>query len=78
MPTSKWQSWPPGQFDYARLTIGVAGVPLGDAVTSGGVRHGSGDVFGAGILTRGVLLDLAGVASWMGMVGSRPLTLITR
>lgn len=35
------------------------GVPLGDAVTMGGVRHGSSDAFGAGILTRGVLLDLA-------------------
>jgi kynurenine formamidase len=35
------------------------GVPLGDAVTTAGVRHGSSDVFGGGILTRGVLLDLA-------------------
>lgn len=35
------------------------GVPLGQAVTPGGVRHGSSDVFGAGILTRAVLLDLA-------------------
>ncbi|MEZ0362356.1 cyclase family protein [Mycobacterium sp. pUA109] len=35
------------------------GVPLGAAVTAGGVRHGSSNVFGAGILTRGVLLDLA-------------------
>jgi kynurenine formamidase len=35
------------------------GVPLGEAVSAGGVRHGSGDIFGAGILTRGVFLDLA-------------------
>ena len=35
------------------------GVPLDDAITPLGVRHGSADPFGAGILTRGVLLDLA-------------------
>lgn len=35
------------------------GVPLAEAVTQSGVRHGSADAFGAGILTRGVLLDLA-------------------
>ncbi|HEX5253184.1 MAG TPA: cyclase family protein, partial [Mycobacterium sp.] len=35
------------------------GVALGEAVTPGGIRHGSADAFGAGILTRGVLLDLA-------------------
>ncbi len=34
------------------------GVPLTDAVSPSGVRHGSADVFGAGIVTRGVLLDL--------------------
>ncbi|MCG7310803.1 cyclase family protein [Brachybacterium sp. ACRRE] len=35
------------------------GVPLADAVTPGGVRHGSADPFTRGIITRGVLLDLA-------------------
>lgn len=35
------------------------GVPVQDAVTPVGVRHGSADSFGAGIVTRGVLLDLA-------------------
>lgn len=35
------------------------GVPLGQAVTPVGVSHGSADAFGAGILTRGVLVDLA-------------------
>lgn len=35
------------------------GVPLSEAVSPGGVLHGSGDIFGAGILTRGVFLDLA-------------------
>lgn len=35
------------------------GVPLADAVTPVGVRHGSADPFTRAILTRGVLLDLA-------------------
>lgn len=35
------------------------GVPVDEAVTPAGVQHGSADPFGAGILTRGVLLDLA-------------------
>ncbi|OBF68041.1 cyclase [Mycobacterium sp. 852002-51971_SCH5477799-a] len=35
------------------------GVPLAEAVTPGGVRHAGSDSFGDGILTRGVLLDLA-------------------
>lgn len=35
------------------------GVPLDDAITPLGVRHGSADPFGAGVVTRGVLLDLA-------------------
>ena len=35
------------------------GVPLDDAVTPAGVRHGSADPFGTGVVTRGVLLDLA-------------------
>ncbi|GHB78126.1 cyclase [Streptomyces xanthochromogenes] len=35
------------------------GVPVQDAVTPTGVAHGSADPFGAGIVTRGVLLDLA-------------------
>lgn len=35
------------------------GVALGEAVTPTGVQRGSADAFGAGILTRGVLLDLA-------------------
>ncbi|MFJ2740790.1 cyclase family protein [Streptomyces sp. NPDC087440] len=35
------------------------GVPLRDAVTASGVARGSADPFGAGIVTRGVLLDLA-------------------
>jgi kynurenine formamidase len=35
------------------------GVPLDDAVTPLGVRHGSADNFAAGIITRGILLDLA-------------------
>jgi kynurenine formamidase len=35
------------------------GVPLDEAVTPLGVRHGSADPFGSGIVTRGVLLDLA-------------------
>lgn len=35
------------------------GVPLDDAVSAAGVRHGSGNSFGAGLVTRGVLLDLA-------------------
>ncbi|WP_210414674.1 cyclase family protein [Microlunatus elymi] len=35
------------------------GVPLADAVTPTGIRHASADHAAAGILTRGVLLDLA-------------------
>lgn len=35
------------------------GRPLGEAVTMGGVRHGSTTAFAAGIVTRGVFLDLA-------------------
>lgn len=35
------------------------GVPVQDAVTPVGVRHGSAAHFGAGVVTRGVLLDLA-------------------
>ncbi|GAA3633574.1 cyclase family protein [Kineosporia mesophila] len=35
------------------------GVPLARSVTPAGVRHGSASAFGDGILTRGVLLDLA-------------------
>lgn len=35
------------------------GRPLAEAVTPGGVVHGSTSAFAAGILTRGVLLDLA-------------------
>lgn len=35
------------------------GVPVKDAVTPTGVIHGAADPFGAGIVTRGVLLDLA-------------------
>ncbi len=35
------------------------GVPLDDAISPRGVRHGSADPFGPGIVTRGVLLDLA-------------------
>ena len=35
------------------------GVPLKDAVTPVGVKHGSAAPFGAGVVTRGVLLDLA-------------------
>lgn len=35
------------------------GVPLRDAVTPTGVRHGGADGFTSGITTRGVLLDLA-------------------
>ncbi|PWH07400.1 cyclase [Brachybacterium endophyticum] len=35
------------------------GVPLREAVTPTGVGHGSADAFTGGILTRGVLLDLA-------------------
>ncbi|MFG3133265.1 cyclase family protein [Streptomyces tendae] len=35
------------------------GVPTQDAVTPTGVKHGSADPFTAGIVTRGVLLDLA-------------------
>ncbi|MFD7536230.1 cyclase family protein [Streptomyces sp. NPDC059819] len=35
------------------------GVPVQAAVTPTGVVHGSADPFGAGIVTRGVLLDLA-------------------
>lgn len=35
------------------------GVPLDEAITPLGVRHGSADPFGAGIITRGVLLDFA-------------------
>jgi len=35
------------------------GRPVTDAVTAGGVQHGSTTAFAAGILTRGVLLDLA-------------------
>lgn len=30
------------------------GVPLAEAVTAGGVKHGSADAFGVGILTRAV------------------------
>ncbi|SDG93119.1 Kynurenine formamidase [Lentzea fradiae] len=35
------------------------GRPLGEAVSMGGVRHGSTTAFAAGIVTRGVLLDFA-------------------
>lgn len=35
------------------------GVPVGEAITAAGVRHGSADPFGKGIVTRGVFLDLA-------------------
>ncbi len=35
------------------------GIPLAESVTPIGVRHGSADVFGEGIVTVGVLLDLA-------------------
>ncbi|WP_243732868.1 MULTISPECIES: cyclase family protein [unclassified Rathayibacter] len=35
------------------------GRPVGEAVTAGGVQHGSTTSFAAGIVTRGVLLDLA-------------------
>ena len=35
------------------------GVPLDEAITPLGVRHGSADPFGGGIITRGTLLDLA-------------------
>lgn len=35
------------------------GVPVHAAVTPTGVTHGSADPFGAGVVTRGVLLDLA-------------------
>jgi kynurenine formamidase len=35
------------------------GRPVNDSVTMGGVRHGSTTAFAAGIVTRGVLLDLA-------------------
>ncbi|WP_152354275.1 cyclase family protein [Brachybacterium subflavum] len=35
------------------------GVPLADAVTPVGVRHGSADPFTRGIIARGVLLDMA-------------------
>ncbi|MFI9772512.1 cyclase family protein [Streptomyces sp. NPDC052415] len=35
------------------------GVPVQDAVSPTGVTHGSADCFGAGVVTRGVLLDLA-------------------
>lgn len=35
------------------------GVPIDEAVTPHGVCHGSPDPFGGGILTRGILLDLA-------------------
>lgn len=35
------------------------GVPVRDAVTPTGVMHGSADGFGTGIVTRGVLMDLA-------------------
>ncbi|WP_236791196.1 cyclase family protein [Amycolatopsis sp. GM8] len=35
------------------------GRPLDEAVSMGGVRHGSTTAFAAGIVTRGVLLDLA-------------------
>ena len=35
------------------------GRPLGDAVTPTGIRHGSTTAFADGVLTRGVLLDLA-------------------
>ena len=35
------------------------GVPISIAVTPTGVKHGSADPFGAGVVTRGVLLDLA-------------------
>ena len=34
-------------------------IPLDEAITPSGVRHGSADAFGAGVVTRGVLLDLA-------------------
>ncbi|MGU3409060.1 cyclase family protein [Microbacterium sp. M1A1_1b] len=33
--------------------------PIGDAVTAGGVQHGSTSAFAEGIVTRGVFLDLA-------------------
>ncbi|MFB6549334.1 cyclase family protein [Streptomyces sp. NPDC056405] len=35
------------------------GVPVDEAVTPTGVTHGSADPFGPGVVTRGVLLDLA-------------------
>ena len=35
------------------------GVPVKDAMTTTGAVHGSADVYGAGIVTRAVLLDLA-------------------
>ena len=35
------------------------GVPVSAAVTPTGVKHGSADPFGVGVVTRGVLLDLA-------------------
>ncbi len=35
------------------------GVPIQDAVTPTGIRHASADHAGAGIVTRGILLDLA-------------------
>ncbi|MBF4600375.1 cyclase family protein [Frigoribacterium sp. VKM Ac-1396] len=47
---------------FAHLPVdGVVypGMPLEDAVTAGGVDHGSTTAFAVGITTRGVLLDLA-------------------
>lgn len=41
-----------------RRTVSLA-MPLAEAVAPLGVRHGSADSFGEGIITRGVLLDLA-------------------
>ncbi|MEV0622356.1 cyclase family protein [Nonomuraea sp. NPDC050404] len=46
----------------AHMPIGehvYPGVPVHAAVTPTGVTHGSADPFGAGVVTRGVLLDLA-------------------
>ncbi|MFE5775288.1 cyclase family protein [Brachybacterium sp. NPDC056505] len=42
------------------------GVPLEEAVAPVGVRHGSADPFTRGIITRGVLLDLAPQGSPLG------------
>ncbi|GGF22765.1 cyclase family protein [Subtercola lobariae] len=47
------------------------GVPVADAVTPVGVRHGSADPFSAGVVTRGVLLDLAPEAGAQIDAGAR-------